>query len=56
GDLVSGKAAESQQVFDDLATAGIDLDDVFKHLESDGVDKFEKSWTELLDTVAERLG
>ncbi|TWF95659.1 transaldolase [Saccharopolyspora dendranthemae] len=56
GDLVSGKAAESQQVFDDLAAAGIDLDDVFKHLETDGVDKFEKSWTELLDTVAERLG
>ncbi|WP_093424158.1 transaldolase, partial [Saccharopolyspora flava] len=51
GDLVTGTAAESQQVFDDLAAAGIDLDDVFKVLETEGVDKFEKSWTELLDTV-----
>ncbi|TDD85214.1 transaldolase [Saccharopolyspora karakumensis] len=56
GDLVSGTAQASQKVFDDLAAAGIDLDDVFKHLEADGVDKFEKSWTELLDTVADRLG
>ncbi|MBQ0923844.1 transaldolase [Saccharopolyspora endophytica] len=56
GDLVSGTAEASQKVFDDLAAAGIDLDDVFKHLETDGVDKFEKSWTELLGTVADRLG
>ncbi|RRO18116.1 transaldolase [Saccharopolyspora rhizosphaerae] len=55
GDLVTGTAAESQQVFDDLAAAGIDLDDVFKALEVDGVEKFEKSWTELLDTVAAQL-
>ncbi|TDD84702.1 transaldolase [Saccharopolyspora karakumensis] len=55
GDLVSGTAQASQKVFDDLAAAGIDLDDVFKHLETDGVDKFEKSWTELLDTVAAQL-
>ncbi|MDI2027334.1 transaldolase [Saccharopolyspora sp. TS4A08] len=55
GDLVTGTAAESQQVFDDLAAAGIDLDDVFKALETEGVEKFEKSWTELLDTVASQL-
>ncbi|RRO20647.1 transaldolase [Saccharopolyspora rhizosphaerae] len=55
GDRVTGMAAESQRVFDDLAAAGIDLDDVFKVLEEEGVEKFEKSWNELLDTVSERL-
>jgi transaldolase len=55
GDLVSGTAEASQKVFDDLAAAGIDLDDVFTALETEGVDKFEKSWTELLDTVAAQL-
>jgi len=56
GDLVSGTAAEAQRVFDQLREAGIDLDDVFAVLETDGVEKFEKSWTELLDTVAGRIG
>ncbi|TDD00730.1 transaldolase [Saccharopolyspora terrae] len=56
GDLVSDTAEASQKVFDDLAAAGIDLDDVFTALETEGVDKFEKSWTELLGTVADRLG
>ncbi|MER7011287.1 transaldolase [Saccharopolyspora sp. NPDC000359] len=55
GDTVSGTAAASQQVFDDLAKAGIDLDDVFAVLEREGVEKFEKSWTELLDTVNQQL-
>ncbi|EOM75803.1 transaldolase [Rhodococcus rhodnii] len=55
GDTVSGTAAASQQVFDDLAAAGIDLDDVFTVLETEGVDKFEKSWEQLLDATAEQL-
>ncbi|QUH01681.1 transaldolase [Saccharopolyspora erythraea] len=55
GDQVSGRAAESQQVFDSLSAAGIDLDDVFAVLEREGVDKFEKSWEELLQTVREQL-
>ncbi|MEV0702143.1 transaldolase [Saccharopolyspora sp. NPDC050389] len=55
GDLVTGTAAASQQVFDDLAKIGIDLDDVFAVLESEGVEKFEKSWTELLETVGQQL-
>ena len=55
GDVVSGRKDESQQVFDALAAAGIDLDDVFAVLESEGVDKFEKSWEELLQTVREQL-
>ncbi|WP_243788862.1 transaldolase [Saccharopolyspora gloriosae] len=55
GDQVSGTKDVSQQVFDDLTAAGIDLDDVFAVLEREGVEKFEKSWEELLDTVREQL-
>ncbi|GAB3293420.1 transaldolase [Parasphingorhabdus pacifica] len=55
GDTVRGKAAESQEVFDALADAGVDLDDVFVVLEREGVEKFEKSWEELLQTVEEQL-
>ncbi|MCT2583284.1 transaldolase [Actinophytocola sp. S1-96] len=55
GDTVTGTAAEAQQVFDDLANVGIDITDVFLTLENEGVDKFEKSWEELLDTVGGQL-
>ncbi|ONI90318.1 transaldolase [Saccharothrix sp. ALI-22-I] len=55
GDTVSGRAAQAQQVFDDLVGVGIDLDDVFVVLETEGVDKFEKSWAELLETVTGQL-
>lgn len=51
GDQVSGKAGEAQEVFDRLSAVGIDLDDVFLALEAEGVDKFKKSWTELVETV-----
>ncbi|MFE9749788.1 transaldolase [Saccharothrix saharensis] len=55
GDKVTGRAAEAQEVFDGLVEVGIDLDDVFVALETEGVDKFEKSWAELLDTVTGQL-
>ncbi|MEU4807250.1 transaldolase [Actinosynnema sp. NPDC023587] len=55
GDTVTGRAAQAQEVFDSLAEVGIDLDDVFAVLETEGVDKFEKSWAELLDTVTGQL-
>ncbi|BBH15874.1 transaldolase [Nocardioides baekrokdamisoli] len=51
GDEVTGKAAEAREVFDRLRALGIDLAEVFTHLETDGVDKFEKSWAELQETV-----
>jgi transaldolase len=51
GDTVTGRAAESQRVFDELAEVGIDLDDVLLTIEQEGVDKFKKSWTELVETV-----
>ena len=47
GDQVTGKAGEAQAVFDQLAAVGIDFDDVLVVLETEGVDKFKKSWLEL---------
>ena len=55
GDTVTGKAGEAQAVFDKLSAAGIDLPDVFRVLEEEGVEKFEKSWLELLDATQEQL-
>jgi transaldolase len=55
GDTVTGTAAEAQKVFDELTAVGIDIDDVFITLENEGVEKFEKSWEELLDSVKSQL-
>jgi transaldolase len=55
GDTVSGTGASAQEVFDKLAAAGIDVTDVFVVLESEGVEKFVKSWTELLDETQKQL-
>ena len=55
GDTVSGTADAAQGVFDGLAEVGIDLDDVFKVLEEEGVEKFEKSWGELLEATQGQL-
>jgi transaldolase len=55
GDAVTGTGAQAQEVFDALTAVGIDLTDVFLVLENEGVDKFEKSWTELLESVKEQL-
>ena len=56
GDRVTGKAAQAQQVFDDLEAVGVDLTDVYLVLENEGVEKFAKSWTELQETVRDQLG
>ncbi len=55
GDTVSGTAAQAQEVFDALTRAGIDISDVFRTLENEGVEKFEASWAELGDTVQGQL-
>ncbi|AUI57932.1 transaldolase [Amycolatopsis sp. BJA-103] len=55
GDTVTGKGADAQAVFDKLSAIGIDITDVFLTLENEGVEKFEKSWTELLETVTGQL-
>ncbi|KMO81472.1 transaldolase [Mycolicibacterium chubuense] len=55
GDTVTGRGAESQEVFDSLSAVGIDLTDVFLVLENEGVEKFEKSWHELLEATQGQL-
>ncbi len=55
GDTVSGTADAAQGVFDGLVEVGVDLDDVFTLLEKEGVDKFEKSWAELLEATQGQL-
>ena len=55
GDMVSGTEAEAQQVIDDLAAVGISYDDVVDVLEREGVEKFEASWHELVETVQTAL-
>ncbi|MDZ7882385.1 MAG: transaldolase [Mycobacterium sp.] len=55
GDTVSGTADAAQGVFDGLVEVGVDLDDVFKLLEEEGVEKFEKSWAELLEATQGQL-
>ena len=51
GDQVTGRAGEAQELFDRISEVGVDLDEVFLALESEGVDKFKASWTELVETV-----
>ena len=55
GDTVSGRAGEASAVFDQLAAVGIDFEDVLLALEEEGVDKFKKSWTELVETVSGQM-
>ncbi|ABL04314.1 transaldolase [Mycobacterium ulcerans] len=55
GDSITGTSGDAQQVFDKLEAIGIDLSDVFDVLESEGVEKFEASWKELLDATQAQL-
>ena len=54
-DQVTGRAEEAQRVFDRLRDIGIDFDDVLEVLEREGVEKFEKSWQDLVDTIEGQL-
>jgi transaldolase len=55
GDKVSGTEADAQQVLDQLAAVGVDIDDVVEVLEREGLEKFDKSWSELVETVQTAL-
>ena len=51
GDTVTGRAGEADDVFARLAEVGVDFEDVLVVLEREGVEKFVKSWDELVETV-----
>ena len=55
GDTVTGTQAAAAAVITGLAQLGIDIDQVTDQLETEGVTKFETSWSELLSTVADGL-
>ncbi len=55
GDTITGAYDEAQRVIDGLASLGIDFADVTALLEREGVDKFNASWTELVETVEKAL-
>ena len=55
GDAVRGEYADAKKVIDDIEALGISYADVVQVLEDEGVQKFEASWTELLDAVQAEL-
>ncbi|KQX66615.1 transaldolase [Angustibacter sp. Root456] len=55
GDTVRSQYDEARQVLDALERLGISYTDVTSVLEREGVEKFEKSWDELMATVNEEL-
>ena len=55
GDTVTGSYAAAHKIFAELKEAGVDYDDVVKVLEDEGVEKFEVSWNQLLDTLRNAL-
>jgi len=55
GNTIEGTYAQASSVFGSLEALGVDLDDVFTVLETEGVDKFIAAWDELLESVSEEL-
>jgi transaldolase len=51
GDTIRGTYEASRKVFEQLDGLGISYDDVVTVLEQQGVQKFEASWNELLETI-----
>ncbi|MCP3424505.1 transaldolase [Rothia sp. AR01] len=56
GDTVRGTYDESEAVLNRLESLGISYNEVVAQLETEGVQKFEDSWEELLQTVSTALG
>ncbi|MEU1420562.1 MULTISPECIES: transaldolase [unclassified Kitasatospora] len=55
GGTIVANYADATEVMAAIAAAGVDYDDVVQVLEDEGVQKFEQSWNELLDTVTASL-
>ena len=55
GDAVRGRDGEAARLLDQLESLGIGYADVTNTLELEGVEKFEKSWSELLSTISDEL-
>jgi transaldolase len=55
GETVRSSYVEAQSVLDGLAELGISYDDVVQVLEDEAIEKFETSWTELIDSIDAEL-
>jgi transaldolase len=55
GDTIRPNYQDAQDLLDALADIGVDYDDVVKVLEDEGVEKFEASWNELVDSTKAEL-
>ncbi|MFG1946660.1 transaldolase [Nonomuraea sp. NPDC048826] len=55
GDTVRPHYEQAWNTMAELKDAGVDYDDVVRVLEEEGVQKFEASWNELLETVRKNL-
>ncbi|MGI8683176.1 MAG: transaldolase [Mycobacteriales bacterium] len=55
GDTVRSSYAEAHEILDSLAGVGIDYAEVVCLLETEGVEKFEASWNELIESVTDEL-
>jgi transaldolase len=55
GNTITGRYHDARRILDQLATAGVDFDDVTGQLEREGLAKFENSWDELSHTIAAEL-
>ncbi len=55
GDTITGTYGAASSTFSALEAVGVDLGDVFEVLETEGVQKFEQSWAELLQSVQQEL-
>ncbi len=55
GDTIRGRYDEARQVIADLEKEGISYDEVVAQLEDEGLQKFDDSWAELLETVRGEL-
>ena len=56
GDLLDPSATAAEQSLKQFEEAGIDLDALAQRLQDEGKDSFDKSWEELLKTIASKRG
>ena len=55
GNTIEGTYGAASSTFSALEAVGVDLDDVFAVLETEGIEKFAKSWAELLESTKKAL-
>ncbi|WKD61245.1 Transaldolase [Corynebacterium ciconiae DSM 44920] len=55
GATLSGHTTESEELFAQLDSVGVDFEDVFDTLEREGVEKFVDSWNDLLEKIDARI-